>query len=61
MREVRRFELKQKISGCFRTKTGAQLFCRIRSYISTVRKQGFSVLEALQLAIVGQPIWFPLK
>ena len=29
----------EKISGCFRTTTGADRFCRIRGYISTLRKQ----------------------
>jgi len=55
-RDLRMVKLKQKISGCFRTFHGAEVFCRIRSYISTVRKQGHSVLDAIEQAIMGQPI-----
>jgi len=46
---------RQKVSGCFRTLHGARIFARIRSYISTCRKQGLNILEALQSAVVGNP------
>ena len=53
--DIRMIKVRQKISGCFRTLRGAQIFCRIRSYISTCRKQGRNIWEAIQMAIIGRP------
>jgi transposase len=42
--------VQQKVSGAFRSYGGALSFCRIRSYISTMRKQGLSVIDAIMSA-----------
>lgn len=59
-RDIRMTKLKQKISGCFRTLEGAQRFCRIRGYISTVRKNGGKVIDAIQDAFNGEPFMSPV-
>jgi transposase len=46
-RDLRMIKVKQKISGCFRSKTHAQYFARIRGYISTVKKNNKPVLDAM--------------
>lgn len=53
--DIRMIKVKQKISGCFRTLEGAQCFARIRSYLSTCRKQGINLWDACFQAASGQP------
>ena len=54
-RDVRMVKIKQKVSGSFRTLTGAETFCAIRSYISTARKLGLNVINATHNALMGNP------
>jgi transposase len=58
--DLRMMKLRQKISGCFRTQNGAAIFCDLRSYLSTMHKQGVHLLTALRSAIVGSPLLPPL-
>lgn len=60
-RDLRMMKLKQKISGCFRSETGARMFCRIRGYLSTLRKQEQNVLDALVKLFSGHNISLELQ
>jgi transposase len=55
-RDLRMMKVRQKISGGFRSRAGATYFCRIRGYISTMRKQGESAFKVLQQAFLGYPM-----
>jgi len=57
-RDIRMVKLRQKISGGLRSSTGAQMFCAIRSYLSTARKNGIGALDALTRLHNGQ-CWLP--
>jgi transposase len=55
-RDLRMAKVQQKISGTFRSQDGATCFCRIRSYLSTMGKQGHAMLEALVAVFNGHPL-----
>ena len=52
--DLRMTKVQQKISGCFRSMEGAKIFCRVRSYLSTCRKQGMTATHALTLLFQGR-------
>ena len=54
-RDLRMMKVQQKISGTFRTEQGAKAFCRIRSYISTARKNALGAMDALARLFSGTP------
>jgi transposase len=52
-RDIRMMKCKQKISGGFRSIKGAEIFARIRGFISTVRKQRWNIFESIQQVVRG--------
>lgn len=60
-RDIRMMKLKQKISGGFRSQAGAQIFGRIRGYLSTLKKQGHPLLDALEQLFLGHPVSLSLQ
>jgi len=57
-REIRMIKVRQKVSGCLRTLTGAEQFCAIRSYLATARKHDIGFFHALTTLAEGQA-WMP--
>jgi transposase len=58
-RDLRMIKVQQKVSGCFRTAEGVAMFCRVRSYLSTLRQQGMALLSAFEHTLAGHPV-FPV-
>lgn len=54
-RDIRMVKVQQKIAGCFRSWAGAQAACRLRSYLSTLRKQGHAAFVTLVALFSGHP------
>ena len=52
--DIRMTKVQQKISGCFRSMDGAKIFCRVRSYLSTCRKQEMNSSNALDVLFRGE-------
>jgi len=57
-RDIRMIKLQQKISGCWRTITGAEQFLAIRSYLSTITKRHQPIAHAL-IALAAREPWLP--
>jgi transposase len=55
-RDLRMMKVQQKISGTFRSPEGAAAFATVRSYISTIRKRGMNVMQAIASVFEGQPL-----
>lgn len=53
-RDVRMIKVKTKVSGCFRTKEGADNYAKIMSYIGTANKHGINSFIAVKKALINQ-------
>ena len=55
-RDLRMSKVKQKVSGCFRTRRYAEAYCRISSYLQSMANQGYNPLVAIQIALAGRAV-----
>jgi transposase len=58
-RDIRMVKLQQKISGCWRSTTGANRFLAIRAYISTAAKHGHDITHVLSRLAAHDPWMIP--
>jgi transposase len=56
-RDLRGLKIQQRVSGCFRSDWGADAYATIRGYLATLRKQGQSLLAALNTVFAGQLLY----
>ncbi|MCI7396885.1 MAG: transposase [Spirochaetia bacterium] len=54
-RTIRNLKSKSKVAENFRSDDGARWYLKIRSYMDSARKHGINALEAVKLAIAGNP------
>jgi len=59
-RDIRMVKLRQNVSGCLRSTTGAEHFVSIRRVMSTARKQAVNEFEVLHSAFIGNS-WIPAR
>jgi transposase len=55
-RDLRPAKVKQKVSGCFRTEHGAEVYARLQAVISTCRKQERNVFVTLRNIFAHQNV-----
>ena len=56
-RDLRPAKVKQKVSNCFRTESGADHYARIAGFVSTMRKNERNVLDQLTNVLTGSFTW----
>jgi Transposase IS66 family len=56
-RDLRGLKIQHTVSGCFRSDWGAAAYATVRGYRATMRKQGQSLLTALNTVFAGRPLY----
>ena len=56
-RDLRMIKAKTKISGCFRAEDGGKVFAMLKSYTSTLRKNGLNIYDGIRAAFADQPMF----